>query len=258
MERELAAEPYREAVVRPVEEPWLNEHDAGILAVRNAILGLLGVARRADRRDASPSTATRSRSSPPGCAFEELVNRVAAGLDLPPLRKLQPASRGAARARALRALDPAQPPAGDRPAAPVSPPRRRALEQLTPPAADNPPHAVDPRPGPRLHPRRRPRGRADQQPAGAAPALHPPARLHLPGLPGRGAQPLQPRAPAPCTSPAGSTTPCAPRARACCRGATAAPSAGWCAPPPCSTTSATRRSATPPRSCSRAASTTRR
>lgn len=88
MERELATEPYREAVVRPVEEPWLNEHDAGILAVRNAILGLLGVLAE-QIGETFPFDGDEIEELAAGLAFEELVNRVAAGLDLPPLRKLR-------------------------------------------------------------------------------------------------------------------------------------------------------------------------
>src|SRR6185295_11295712 len=41
LERELGDAPYRQALVRPVEEPWLDERDAGIVAVRQAILELL-------------------------------------------------------------------------------------------------------------------------------------------------------------------------------------------------------------------------
>jgi Lon protease-like protein len=41
LEREHAGGPYRQAVVRPVAEPWLNEHDAGIVAVRDSILSHL-------------------------------------------------------------------------------------------------------------------------------------------------------------------------------------------------------------------------
>ena len=40
LEREITG-PYRQAVVRPVEEPWLNERDAGIVAVRKGVVHLL-------------------------------------------------------------------------------------------------------------------------------------------------------------------------------------------------------------------------
>lgn len=89
LERELAgAEPYRLAEVRPVEEPWLNEHDAGILAVRKALIGLLRhVAGETGER--FPLSSDELEQLGGDCAFEELVNRLASGLDLPPLRKLK-------------------------------------------------------------------------------------------------------------------------------------------------------------------------
>jgi Lon protease-like protein len=86
LRREVADQPYRQAVVEPVEEPWLNEHDAGIVAVRSGILELLrGLAAELGERfpfgeDALDELTER-------CAFEELVNRIAADLDVPPLRK---------------------------------------------------------------------------------------------------------------------------------------------------------------------------
>jgi Lon protease-like protein len=87
--RELAgAEPYRLAEVRPMDEPWLNEHDAGILAVRKALTELLRlVAEETGERFPISSGDLAELSGE--CAFEELVNRVASGLDLPPLRKLK-------------------------------------------------------------------------------------------------------------------------------------------------------------------------
>lgn len=89
LERELlGAEPYRLAEVRPVEEPWLNEQDAGIRAVRKAMTELLRhVAEQTGER--FPLDLSELEELAGECAFEELVNRVAAGLDLPPLRKLK-------------------------------------------------------------------------------------------------------------------------------------------------------------------------
>jgi uncharacterized protein len=89
LQRELAgAEPYRLAEVRPMDEPWLNEHDAGILAVRKALVEmLLRVAGATGVR--FPIRSDELELITGDCAFEELVNRVAAGLDLPPLRKLR-------------------------------------------------------------------------------------------------------------------------------------------------------------------------
>jgi Lon protease-like protein len=86
LERELGDEPYRQALVRPIEEPWLNERDAGVVAVRRAILGLLR-ALDAELGEKLPLDVDDLASG--GCAFEELVNRIAARVDVPPLRKLQ-------------------------------------------------------------------------------------------------------------------------------------------------------------------------
>lgn len=85
LEREIAG-PYRQAVVRPVEEPWLNERDAGIRAVRRAILQFL--------RSLESELGERLELDVDNLAsgeidFEELINRIAAKVDLPPLRKLQ-------------------------------------------------------------------------------------------------------------------------------------------------------------------------
>ncbi|HYN22246.1 MAG TPA: LON peptidase substrate-binding domain-containing protein [Thermoanaerobaculia bacterium] len=89
LERELAgAEPYRLAEVRPVDEPWLNERDAGIVAVRKALMELLRhVAGETGER--FPLSSEELELLGGDCAFEELVNRLASGLDLPPLRKLR-------------------------------------------------------------------------------------------------------------------------------------------------------------------------
>lgn len=86
LEREVGAGPYRQALVRPVEEPWLNERDAGVVAVRLAILELLR-SLCAEPGDKLPLDVDGLASG--DCAFEELVNRIAARVDVPPLRKLQ-------------------------------------------------------------------------------------------------------------------------------------------------------------------------
>jgi Lon protease-like protein len=86
LERELGDDPYRQALVRPVEEPWLNESDAGVVAMRKAIVGLLR-ALAAELGDRLPLDVDDLASG--NCAFEELVNRIAARVDVPPLRKLQ-------------------------------------------------------------------------------------------------------------------------------------------------------------------------
>jgi Lon protease-like protein len=87
LEREIAGGPYREAVVKPVQEPWLNERDAGIVAVRKAILELLR-SLAVELKDSFPLSAGEIEEIERS-AFEELVNRIAADLDVPPLRKFQ-------------------------------------------------------------------------------------------------------------------------------------------------------------------------
>jgi Lon protease-like protein len=88
LEREIADAPYRQAVVRPVAEPWLNERDAGIVAVRQDLLVLLRSLAE-DLGEQFPWDLEDLESLSGGCAFEELVNRIATRVDVPPLRKLQ-------------------------------------------------------------------------------------------------------------------------------------------------------------------------
>jgi Lon protease-like protein len=89
--REVADHPYRQALVEPVAEPWLNERDAGIVTVRSGIMALLrGLA--AELGDRSPfglGDVEELDELAERCAFEELVNRIAADLDVPPVRKQQ-------------------------------------------------------------------------------------------------------------------------------------------------------------------------
>ena len=85
---EVGFEPYREAVIEPVEEPRYNNEDAGIQLVRTEILDLASkLAKESPGRfpfDGEKLADLRSRSS-----FEEVVNAVSAELDVPTLRKLQ-------------------------------------------------------------------------------------------------------------------------------------------------------------------------
>lgn len=89
LEREVGDEPYRQAVVKPIEEPWLNEQDAGIVSVRRAILDHVRTL-SSELGESFPlepgAVAELGDDSPP---FEELVNRLAFELDIPVLRKLQ-------------------------------------------------------------------------------------------------------------------------------------------------------------------------
>ena len=86
LEREVGSAPYRQGVVLPVEEPWLNERDAGVVAVRQTIVKLLRSLVE-ELGDKLPLDVDELASG--DCAFEELVNRIASRVDLPPLRKLQ-------------------------------------------------------------------------------------------------------------------------------------------------------------------------
>lgn len=88
LEREQAGGPYRQAVVRPVAEPWLNEQDAGIVLVRDSILDLLHTL-TAELGETFPLHLDELDGIGEESPFEELVNRVAAELDVPALRKLQ-------------------------------------------------------------------------------------------------------------------------------------------------------------------------
>lgn len=85
---EVRSEPYRRAVVEPVEEPTYNDADAGIQMVRGEILDLARLLVEETSGhfpfDEERLTELRSHSS-----FEEVVNSFSAGLDVPTLRKLQ-------------------------------------------------------------------------------------------------------------------------------------------------------------------------
>ena len=86
LEREIVDAPYRQAVVRPVEEPWLNERDAGIVAVRHDIVSLLRSLGE-ELGDKLPLDVDDLTSG--DRAFEELINLIASRVDVPPVRKLQ-------------------------------------------------------------------------------------------------------------------------------------------------------------------------
>ncbi|HTQ78727.1 MAG TPA: LON peptidase substrate-binding domain-containing protein [Thermoanaerobaculia bacterium] len=85
--REIPGEPYRQAVVRPIEEPLWNEADAGIVLVKRA-LSALAQALFAELGGTSPLPAGELDGLARGSGFEALVNRIAAELNLPALRKL--------------------------------------------------------------------------------------------------------------------------------------------------------------------------
>jgi Lon protease-like protein len=87
LQREIGGATYREALVRPLAEPEVNERDAGVVAVRRGLLAALRVlhGELGDRFPIAAGTVEELGE----CTFEEMVNRVATELDLPPLRKLQ-------------------------------------------------------------------------------------------------------------------------------------------------------------------------
>jgi Lon protease-like protein len=86
LQREVATDPYRQALVEPVQEPWLNEHDAGVVAVRSGIAALLRWL-ATELGDRFPFSDEELGEMTERCVFEELINRIAADLDVPALRK---------------------------------------------------------------------------------------------------------------------------------------------------------------------------
>jgi Lon protease-like protein len=87
VERELPASPYRRAVVRPVLEPRLNEEDPGIVAVRRNLVEAVEVlsSEVGERFPLKPEQVSAGSEALP---FEQLVNRIAAEIDLPALSKM--------------------------------------------------------------------------------------------------------------------------------------------------------------------------
>jgi len=79
----------RRAVVRLLEEPLVNENDAGIVAVRGSILELARSLSGALGESFPVPVDEIDELSSTDCRFEEVVNRIAADLDLPALRKLE-------------------------------------------------------------------------------------------------------------------------------------------------------------------------
>jgi Lon protease-like protein len=88
VEREVEGEePYRQAEVKPLVEPLLNEADPAIQAVRRSILDLVeSLADELGERFPIRTGALEALDEP--LRFELLVNRIAAAMDLPPLSKM--------------------------------------------------------------------------------------------------------------------------------------------------------------------------
>ena len=80
--------PYRQAVVRPLDEPRIDESDPGVVAVRRELLEtarfLLAETGETFPFDAEDLEILASKES-----FGALVNGLAAGLDVPALRKIE-------------------------------------------------------------------------------------------------------------------------------------------------------------------------
>jgi hypothetical protein len=78
---------YPTALVRLMPEPPVDEHAPLLRALREELSGRLedALATLGDAMPLTPDTLRRLRDAP----FEELVNRAAAALDVPPLRKVE-------------------------------------------------------------------------------------------------------------------------------------------------------------------------
>jgi len=88
--REIAERPFREAEVELVGEPDLREDDAGVVAVRRRIVELAARLRAEGALGEEPALdAGELLALGLGTTFEELVNRIAADVPLPALRKLE-------------------------------------------------------------------------------------------------------------------------------------------------------------------------
>lgn len=84
---EVATQPYRQAIVRRIEEPSLNPADPALKAVRDEIVKLSQhIAKEVGKN--FPLEGTSLKKLRDDLSFEELVNALAAHLDVPVLRKL--------------------------------------------------------------------------------------------------------------------------------------------------------------------------
>ncbi len=89
IERELSGLPYRQAFVRPLEEERAAEQEATLRALRRDLVELAGALRLelGERFPFDEDAVAELRA--PAISCEEVVNRLAAELDVPALRKLQ-------------------------------------------------------------------------------------------------------------------------------------------------------------------------
>lgn len=89
VERELAGRPYRQAIVRPIGEEPVSAADLGLLTVRQDLVDS-AVALHREMGDRFPlDAAALDDLRAPRASFEEVINRLAAQLDVPVLRKQQ-------------------------------------------------------------------------------------------------------------------------------------------------------------------------
>ncbi len=89
VEREISGLPYRQAVVRPLAEAEVGSGDLGLRAVRHDVLELARALRREMGERFPIDVAALEELRAPEASFEQVINRLAAELDVPPLRKLQ-------------------------------------------------------------------------------------------------------------------------------------------------------------------------
>jgi Lon protease-like protein len=88
VEREVDGRPYREALVHPLAEAEPDEDDPEVVTARRDLLALLARL-AAEMGERLPIGTAEIAELGAGHRFVELINRVAAELDLPALRKLQ-------------------------------------------------------------------------------------------------------------------------------------------------------------------------
>lgn len=89
IEREVGGQPYRQAIVRTLDEDRASEQDAGLRRLRGDLVEMAGALREemGDRFPLDQEAVAALRL--PATTCEEVVNRLAAELDVPALRKLQ-------------------------------------------------------------------------------------------------------------------------------------------------------------------------
>lgn len=85
--REIEPQPYRRAVVRPVDEQPVDEDDPEVESIRHDLLDLVR-SLRFEIGESFPIEPSELITAPAPLPFADLVNRIAAEIDLPILGKL--------------------------------------------------------------------------------------------------------------------------------------------------------------------------